>query len=83
MDEDERKQIVYPEHPGFGSDEEPSAARISLTFDVICDEDPQYLADDMWALVKKALEDRGAAVDGGTMVATTTPPAASGDGAGR
>jgi len=81
VDEDERRRIVYPEHPGFGPDEEPVAATLTLTFDVICGEDPEYLADDMWAMVKTVLEERGVAVDGGSMHASS-PPAAGGVDAG-
>lgn len=74
MDEDERRRIVYPEHPGFGPDDEPTTATLQLTFDVICDGGAQDLADAMWALVQRELEDRGVAVDGGTATATDTPP---------
>lgn len=73
MDEDERRRIVYPEHPGFGPEEEPITATLTLTFDVICAEDPQRLAEDMWAVVRAELDDRGVAVDGGQMLATQTP----------
>lgn len=74
MDENERKRLLYPEHPGWGPDEEPTTATLHLTFDVICEGSAQTLADDLWGFVQRELEDRGVAVDGGTGTATDTPP---------